>query len=364
VGLKKSLETLGKEIVVAAEASNAFKKGLIRFEQEKPKFQREGREFQLKTVDVRKLTAALNKFGENIKRPPADIKPKEIAGLLQKLIALTEQSLKITPNREDMATALAQALQRQTGRRVTAAQVSEKFQGDELTEKYIAYIVPNELKKAMREVVKTIAIPAVKVTEQGTKVIETRAGAQRNVGQFAKFERGFEVLLKRLERAEAKTPDSEQKFVIQELRKAIVGELEKPGKGGTISKATLGSIFNPLLKEYGRLNADALRKGMAEAIATQQAKAVGGLSAGDFEKRVAELSSQTMPQLKKVMTDLHLNAVDVVNTFAELKRLNIYDVISQSLKAQTTGVGGAQQPFDKNFWDRVERGQESAFRRF
>ena len=53
-----------------------------------------------------------------------------------------------------------------------------------------------------------------------------------------------------------------------------------------------------------------------------------------------------------------------MTSFAELKRLNIYDVISQSLKASTSGAGGAQQPFDVNFWQRVEKGQESAFRRF
>jgi len=360
VGLKKSLETLGIEIVAAAKASDAYKRGLIKFEEKQPKFERKGREFQLRAVDVRKMTKALESFGQKLTKQPAALKETEVAGLLKRLTQLTEESLRKTPSRDDMATALAQAFQRQTGRRFTAEQVKKKFEGDDLTAKYLANIVPTELKKAMREVVKIIAIPAVKTTAQGAKVIETKAGAQRSVGQFAQFERGFESLIKKLEQRQTGIT----KIGFENIKAEIIKELAKPSEGETVSKADLAEAFRPLLRELGATSPSELARAMASAIATQEAKAAGGKKAIDFEKRVGELSTQTMPQLKKAMDDLHLNAVDVVNTFAELKRLNIYDVISQSLKASTSGAGGAQQPFDVNFWQRVEKGQESAFRRF
>lgn len=366
--IAKSLKELETSLITSARKSKAFE-GKLQFAappgEKEPRLVRgpQGKDFRLEVVDLDKLYKAIDKLDQQLRKQlpgRGEVTPEKVTKILKAFESrLLERATKDPATPEEMAAAVAKVLQRQTGRRVTAAKVQEELTAPEISRRYLKEVIPASIQKQLKEIVQTISVPAIKRTERGLQVIETKSGAERGVGQFAYFKRGYEQLITTLQRSGKVTKDQ-----LDEIRKEIFKAQARPGRGGgPVRQEELAKPFQQLVKLVAAQKPEQIQQAFARAIATAEAKKKGGISGEEFEARVAALSKKDIPELQASLSNLGGSVVDAVNALNRLKELNLYDLLQSTLRRRVSQDPKKRTDVLEDFWRRMGQGQESAIRK-
>jgi len=184
------------------------------------------------------------------------------------------------------------------------------------------------------KLLRSVTLPAAKLTEKGTAVFETLHGSNKSISKFATFESGFENLFKRLEKKLSTVekanyiesikgvsinPKGEELKIAEEIAKKMLKDVVS-------TQGTGGKQF--VLQQY---------KKAAEMRGTETQRA-GSLNVEDFTKHINEtikkLSDEGNTSLDKFITTLNnagVSAYDVVKSLNKIDFENIYDIYKKVL---------------------------------
>ena len=198
--------------------------------------------------------------------------------------------------------------------------------------------------------VRTVSIPAARLTKTGATVFETARGSQRALPQFAVFKTGFEKIYNLLEKQQALVYD-----------KGFAEKIQKVGvrpTGPDLKKAN--ELAKEMLKDFagtGELASAEIRKHLQKA---SKIRAVGLAPSAkfDFGKKIEsalkiDKLSTNMDGFLKAIEEAGLSAFDIVKAMDQLEFKNIYDILQKVL---TTGLEplqalGKSPQFDKTIRD-------------
>ena len=325
-------------------------------------------EYQLKILDLPKLISAIKELEPSIKVEGRQ--PKELLSVYRKL--KKAELLKEAPSSEKMVEMVAKVLSRDLGKKITKEQVLEKFNNDldAILKEYIERALPMQLDRFQAEFVRTLTLPAVKITSTGAKVVETKTGAQRGVSQFAEYVSGLERVFRALDSAVEEHAKTIAKFKgvglkdvakeVAKLKGKILSEYANVrGPRKEVLDTYYREVLNLLYKTGDEI--DLLKEGLTKAIATKQALQKGGVSEAEFEKMVEDLHKFDVGELSKKLEDFGLTVTDVVNSLDRIDFQNIYDVMLRALYKKGKGEKFA---FISTMHEGLIRGYGSVFREY
>lgn len=232
-----------------------------------------------------------------------------------------------------------------------------------------------EAVKRMRErkLVKTVALPAARLTPTGAAGFETTHGSQRAVPKFATFKTGFERMFEdiiREARAKAKERGEEPRDVqsiglVADLADAIRTQRVKPEGFGEIKVAE--NLAKELVSRFAQVSPEKITKRYQVAATSRGAELAGlgvikteGIAA--FEKKIEDAIKtndieQSVDGFIDAMEKAGVTAYDVVKSLDAVKFENVYQVMQKVLTSGTEkkpgplGSVGKQPFFDKPFRD-------------
>ena len=198
----------------------------------------------------------------------------------------------------------------------------------------------DDLGRRRQPVVKSLAVPAAKLTETGTAAFETAAGSLRALPKFATFVTGFEKMYKDLLDV-GRLP----------LGETFGGRIRRVGvkpAGAGLKEAE--SLAREMLKAY----AGAFKGQVTEFY--RGAAAPRGLeleradvkSIGDLESEIEKVigTFRDLPEAERSidsfidsMNKIGVSAYDVVKSLDAIKFENIYDVLKKTITKPLTAVG-------------------------
>jgi len=174
-------------------------------------------------------------------------------------------------------------------------------------------------------VVRTMAIPAAKLTPTGGTVFETTTGSKRGLAQFATFKSGFERIYDALKKQEGfNRARSDYELKLKEVGGVLTSDSPK--------KEQAKQLAEEMFKSLKGKPAEAVRKQYAEAgtmVGVKRAKAGIGTVSG-FEGKVIKLSNalekMPMDRFIKEMDALGVSALDVMRSLDKIDFQNVYDI--------------------------------------
>ncbi len=229
-----------------------------------------------------------------------------------------------------------------------------------------------EATKTLREqkLIRTVSLPAARLTKTGSPVFETSKGSQRALQRFAKFKTGFEQLYEDLADQQSliyskgfaeriKTVGVKPKGLhldeAQKLAEEMLSDFAKSSKDNLIKvrehigKAT--EIKKSTLGEKGSASFTKVIEQALEANATALAKDISPSAVKD----------SVDPLLKNIKA-AGLSMYDIVKSMDKLKFLNVYDVMKQVLEGKPGGLQPLKALGEKPGFDKYIREFETAQR--
>lgn len=185
------------------------------------------------------------------------------------------------------------------------------------------------------KLVKTIALPAAKLTKGGAPVFETARGSQRGIPNFAKFTTGFEKIYDKLAKDQALI-----------LSKGFAEDIRKVGvrpRGELLGKAE--NLAKDMLTDYARVgeeNIKDIQKHIRLAAKIRSA-ATGGERGVNIEKQIENVLktpeiSKNVDNFINAMEAAGVSAYDVVKAMDKIEFQNVYDIMQKVL----SGAQGLQ----------------------
>ena len=225
-----------------------------------------------------------------------------------------------------------------------------------------ATVGKTEATKKLREqkLIRTVSLPAARLTKTGTPVFETSKGSQRALQRFAKFKTGFEQLYEDLAEQQAlvyskgfaekiKTVGVKPKGVVlgdaQRLAEEMLSDFAKANKENLIRvRDHINKAAQIKYVALGQKGGDVLLEKINKTLADNARALAENLDPGAVKASVD-------PFIKGIK-EAGLSMYDVVKSMDKIKFLNVYDIMKEVLKGPEGGVqplkGLAEKPgFDK-----------------
>jgi len=217
--------------------------------------------------------------------------------------------------------------------------------GKDLDDVFKKTFVKEEAERRMsqRALVKTITLPAAKLSKQGTAIFRTAHGSERALPKFATYKTGFENLFERMQLEGKELADVRENFASR-IRKIGIRPTGTAlvGKGGAknLAKEMLGKLVE--LDESAKEFVIEQYKQAATMVGAQRQRAgIGDIASyeqkfQDTLKRLtkAPASEKTFEKFSKAMEDIGLSAYDVVKSMESIEVENIYDIYRKTLKGK------------------------------
>jgi len=301
-----------------------------------------GREWEVKIADVRGLRRELSSTfreqaapgaapGELVKAFKAAFVRREMttpvdkedmaAEVYKEIGSLTKESV---AKMGDIVKGLYKGIQAKT---TTEKDVSGR---DDLQDLYKGVALEAQAERALMEkFVKSITIPAAKVTPQGTLSFETKYGAEKALANFATITTGFEKLVKEIESLGA--PAVEVTRFMSKVGKVPL----RPGVG-TKEGAEAGQLAEELQRRILQLGGrKQLKLGYRRAVALREMERSGG---GEEAQRTAlrSVADIGFSELIKKAKELNVTALDAAKALDEVKFENFYDMLNKLFQTGET----------------------------
>ena len=220
-------------------------------------------------------------------------------------------------------------------------------------------VVNKQGKESIEALVRSIALPAAKLTERGATTLETVHGSQRSLSKFGTYKSGFEVIYEDLLKANKVAATQ-----YEERLRSFGGVT--PTKTSTTSAADLKTFSEAILKAASAGDTGYVRERYGEAAAPTMAAALGPQAKPkaiqDFEQNVeaALKGLDNVDDIIKTMADkFNITAFDVVKALDTIKFENIYDIYKKILEAPT---GPLEDLVKSPQFNSAVRGYEKAIR--
>ena len=341
--LAKSLFDLQKNMVTSLE--KGMNKGLEIWRDssgEAFKLGEGGREWEVKIADVRGLRRELSStFRE---QAATGATPGELVKAFKAAFVRREMATPV--DREDMASEVYKEIGSLTKESVAKMGdiVKELHKGiqaktttdkdilgrDDLQDLYKGVALEAQANRAVMErFVKSLTIPAAKVTPQGTLAFETKYGAEKALANFATITTGLEKLVKEMDLLGA--PAVEVTRMMSAVGKAPL----RPQKG-TKEAAEAEQLAEELQKRVLQLGGrEKLKLGYQRAVSLREVERAGPGEVAQKEalKSVADVGLEDLIVKAK---ELNVTALDVAKALDEIKFENFYDVLNKLFQAGKT----------------------------
>jgi DNA polymerase III epsilon subunit-like protein len=337
--LAKSLYDLQKNMVHSLETG--MRKGLEVWKDASGqafKLGEGGREWEVKIADVRGLRRELSStFRE---QAATGATPGELVKSFKAAFVRREMATPVV--KEDMATSIYKEVGSLTKESVAkmgdivkelykgiqARTITERDIGgrSDLQDLYKDVALEAKAERAVMEnFVKSITIPAAKVTEQGTLAFETKYGAEKALANFATITTGFEKLVKEMESLGA--PAIEVARMMKEV--STVPLRPQPG---TKREAEAGKLAETLQRRVLQLGGrEKLKLGYQRAVSLREMER--GAPRKEALKSVTDIG---LAELIKKAHELEITALDAARALDEVKFENFYDIANKLFQAGKT----------------------------
>jgi len=208
-----------------------------------------------------------------------------------------------------------------------------------------ATVAKAEATKSLRDkkLVRTVSLPAARLTKTGTPVFETAKGSQRSLQRFGTFKTGFEKIYEELAEKQALVYSKGYAEQIRKIGVRPTGlRLDAANKLAEEMLVDFASVnlenFNTFRKQVGKAtdikagklggaNKSKLIGGVGELLG---AGVGGGLQSAELNKATTDF----IDAMKKA----GLSAYDVVKTLDKIEFENVYDILLKVLKGTETGL--------------------------
>jgi len=330
--LAKSLYDLQKNMVISLE--KGMTKGLKIWKDSSGKsfkLGEGGRQWEVRLADVRGLRKELSStFREQV---PTGSGPGDLVRAFKD--AFVRREMAAPTDKEDMAAEVYKEVGSLTKESVSkmgkiVEDLYKGIQNKAITEEDVLkrgdvedlYKNVALQSKADREVmdrfVKVLAVPAAKVTPQGTMSFETKYGSEKALANFATITTGFEKMVKELELLGAPAME-----IASNAQK--VSRLPLRIESGTKQGEEASKLFEELQKRILQLGGrDLLQHGYTKAIRLREMER--GVPA---EKALEDVTDVGLGGLIKKAKELNVAALDVAKALDEIKFENFYDMLNK-----------------------------------
>ncbi len=348
--LAKSLDNLQNNIITSLEKGMTKGMQILRTESGEA-FQTAlgGGELELKVVNVRGLRQAI--ASEFKKFVPTEAGSAELIDIFkQSFVELQQQSFRTNE-------AMADALYREIGgltsetAREMGKTVSELFKGikektttpediaSEITDLNGLFrevvLEAKAEKRLMEDFIKRLAVPALKIGQQGLPEFTTKFGATRSPAQFATITTGLEKLAKELQSLGA--PAVEFERIMREITSLPIrvpsgAEAKTPTEELVAVRAE--KLAATLVKRVLELGGQrTVGVGITKAIATRRIERGELKGPGEAAQFIKSGSERDISTLLSKMRELNVSFLDVAKSMDEISFENFYDVLDRLFQA-------------------------------
>ena len=329
--LSKSLNKLQANIVKSLESG--LQSGWKILESKKgEKFQlgKGGREWELNVVDVNKIRRQLKQFNINL---GPDVNALDAVKMYKEAFVRKEESKVET--KEDVAAKVARWLSHVDLKDLdkfsdTTKLLAEQIQSGKIGTKelanvpslrdiYKATVLESKATEDLRKrFLKTIAIPAARLTSQGTVSVETKYGSERSFANFATITTGLERLAK-----EFRALGGDYTTYLRKLNEISElpfrpDEIKQPEK--TKAARDLATELIQSVKSLG--GKELIYKGLSDAIQLNMVNR--GMSIKGFDT-----TNKSLEQLEEQASKLGVTSLDVAKALDKIDLENFYDVLNK-----------------------------------
>ena len=230
-----------------------------------------------------------------------------------------------------------------------------------------ATVAKAEATKSLRDkkLVRTVSLPAARLTKTGTPVFETAKGSQRSLQRFGTFKTGFEKIYEELAEKQALVYSKGYAEKIRKIGVRPTGlRLDAANKLAEEMLVDFASVnlenFNAFREQVGKAtqikagklggtNKDKLVSGVTAALSSDVGQ---GLQPAELNK----VTSDFIDAMKKA----GLSAYDVVKTLDKIEFENVYDILLKVLKGTETGLQPLKNLAKNPLFDKGIRQVETA----
>ena len=334
--LAKSLFDLQKNMVTSLE--KGMKKGLEIWKDaygESFKLGEGGREWEVRIADVRGLRRELSSTFREQAVPGAT--PGQLIKAFKS--AFVRRELSTATAKEDMASSVYKEVGSLTKESVAkmgdeikkiykgiqAKTVSEQDIGGRKDLSALYRDVALEARaerELMSKFVKSLTVPAARVTEQGTLAFETKYGSEKALANFATVTTGLEKLVREMESLGA--PAIEVARMVEEVGRLPLRP-EPRTEGMKKSSDLAEELQRRVLQLGGR---EQLQLGYRRSVALR------GMERGTPQKEALKsVTDIGLPELIKRAGELQITALDAAKALDEVKFDNFYDMLDKLFQA-------------------------------